>query len=199
VAAICEYEDTARARSEIMRESKVGCRRWVAGSVALVVVLGIAGCGGAGNGAVPAKASPADKNASLANWTPRLGKDEARRIHDCLSNHVGTQWVGGVPGDRSLVDFLPHLLYYASAAYSVVSSDAFVEVAIYIFDSPSTAERWARISRANAAAGIIRRGDFAHGAADSEVRRARSVVSVWSSPHDASPAYRSLAAECSTR
>lgn len=41
-----------------MRESKVRHGRWVAGSVALVVVFGLAGCGRASDRAVAAKVSP---------------------------------------------------------------------------------------------------------------------------------------------
>jgi hypothetical protein len=180
-----------------MRESEVGHRRWAAGSVALVVVLGLAGCGSASNRAVPAKASPAAKKAALANWKPRLGQDEERRIDDCLLNVGHVASVARVPSERALVDFLPHLLYYAGAEYGVESSDALVDMTIYIFDSRSTAERWARISRANAAAEILRTRDFAHSVTDSEVRRTGSVVSVWLSPTEVG-SFRP-GARCSTR
>ena len=101
---------------------------------------------------------------------------------------------------------MPHLIYYARDSYGVVGSDQLVDVTIYIFDSPSTAERWARIKRRNVVAGILRNrailrnAAFAHRAADAEVRRTRSVVSAWSAPSDPFGSYSSsFVAHCFTR
>ena len=69
-----------------------------------------------------------------------------------------------VPGESQLVDFLPHLLYYYGATVVPEGSDGAVDMAMYVFDSRSTAERWATISRAQQATECpARRGFLSQG------------------------------------
>jgi hypothetical protein len=173
-----------------MRESKCDHRRWLAaGSVALVVVLGLAGCGSASTRADRAETSPAAKRATLANWRPRFGKNEQGLIADCLLKAPDNAFVEYAPMGRSIVAYLPHLLYYARAAYGFVSTDALAEANVYIFDSPSTAKRWARISR------MARSTPFTDAY---QVRRVGSAVSVWVTPPEVG-ATNNYALQCSTR
>jgi hypothetical protein len=97
--------------------------------------------------------------------------------------------------------FLPHLLYFATATYGMPGGDAYAEVAVYIFDSSSTAERWARIAQASGAAGVIKSGGFGHGAnsAHSQVLRRANVVSTWFGSVDAFGSYRDVASRCANR
>jgi hypothetical protein len=171
-----------------MRRSAVGHGRWATGVVAAVVVFALIGCGGASNRAAGVTGSEIDRHATLSSWKPQLPRDEKQRIDDCLGNTGETAYVDSRPREPGLVPLLPHLVYFARAAFGMAGGDAMVEVSMYIFDSPSTAARWV---------GIVSKEAFFRDIAHSEVRRVGSVVSGWYGEAETFGAYRGIAFACS--
>ena len=172
-----------------MHRSAVGHGPWATGVVAAVAVFALIGCGGASIRAAGVTGSKIDRHATLSTWKPQLPRDERQRIDDCLVNAGHTAYVGKRPGEPALVPLLPHLVYFANAAFGMAGGDAMVEVTMYIFDAPSTAAHWVRIVSKEPSS-----RDIAH----TEVRRVGAVVSVRYADAETFGAYRDIAFACST-